>query len=194
MNTPQPLNSSEFRNISMDIVGGIMRATNSLILNTVKDVVGEHAVPIVDFLRNRKNISEFKIAEKTNMDIHIVRNVLYNLHGHNLATYHRKKDRQKGWYISYWTFNSKRIKDLVLKLKNNKLEKLKERLIKEEGNHDNFFMCKNACTRLDFDHATDFEYKCPECGQLLNQMDNSRTIENIKLNIKELEKGLKRGG
>lgn len=171
-----------------------MRMTNTMIMDTVKDVVGDHAVPIVEYLKNRKNISEFKIAEKTSLDIHIVRNVLYNLHGHNLVTYNRKKDRQKGWYISYWTFNARRVKDLVLKMKKTKLERLREGLFKEEKNRDNFYMCKNACTRLAFEQATEFEFKCPECGLLLNQQDNSKTIDNIRKNIVELEKELRMEG
>lgn len=55
-------------------------------------------------------------------------------------------------------------------------------------------MCSNACTRLDFESATNFEFKCPECGSLLNQQENLKTIEYLKSQIKELEKELKQMG
>ncbi len=165
-----------------------MALTNKKIQETVAQIGGETAVPIVEFLKNKKNISEFIIAEKTKLDMQTTRNTLYKLNGHNVATYIRKKDRQKGWYISYWTFNKKGVKDVIEKLKKHQLEKLSERLKKEEENKGNFFICRNACARLDFDQATEFEFKCPECGDLVHQQDNAKTIENIKAKIKELEK------
>ena len=73
------------------------------------------------------------------------------------------------------------------KLKRAKIDKLKERLHKEESNKGNFFICTKACARLDFEQATEFEFKCPECGTLLHQQDNVRTIDHIKERIKELE-------
>ena len=165
-----------------------MMLTNKKIEETITEVAGDSGIKIVDFLKKKKNISEFIIAEKTKLDMQTTRNVLYKLNGHNVATYIRKKDRKKGWYISYWTFNRGGVKDLIVKLKRQKLEKLKERLKKEEDNKGNFFICNQACARLDFEQATDFEFKCPECGNLLNQQDNAKTIDNIKARIKELEK------
>lgn len=161
--------------------------TNKKMYDTVGEVGGEPAVKIVEFLRNKKNISEFIIADKTKLDMQTTRSVLYKLNGTNVATYIRKKDRKKGWYISYWTFNRKGVKDLIVKLKKQKIAKLKERLEKEEQNKGNFYICSQACARLDFEQATEFDFKCPECGNLLNQQDNSKTIENIKGKIKELE-------
>ena len=153
----------------------------------INEVAGEKAVSVVEFLKDRKNISEFIIAEKTKLDMQTTRNILYILNSHNIAQYVRRKDRKKGWYISYWTFNRKRVKDLITKLRNEKIEKLTERLSKEEANKDSFFICKNACTRLDFDNAANYEYKCPECAALLTQQENSKTIINLKDRIKELQ-------
>jgi transcription initiation factor TFIIE subunit alpha len=168
-----------------------LRLTNKLIKETVAEVVGENALPIVEYIKDKKNISEFVVAEALKYDIHLVRQILYKLHDHNLATYNRKKDRQKGWYISYWTFNIPKVKELIKRTKVEKLDRLRDRLEKEENNKNCFFMCSNACTRLDFEHATNFEFKCPECGSLLNQQENLKTIENISVQIKELEKELK---
>lgn len=164
-----------------------MRITNNKIYDTVKEVVGEDSVKIVEFLKDKKNISDFKIAEKTDTDIHETRNILYRLFNHNLVTYYRKKDRQKGWYISYWTFNKKRVKDLIKNLNVSKLSKYKERLFEEEKNRGNFFLCPKACVRVGFEKATDFEFRCPECGSILDQQDNAKTIDFLRQRIKELE-------
>ncbi len=164
-----------------------MRVTNNKLYETVKEVVGEDTLKVVEFLKGKKNISDFKIAEKTESDIHEIRNILYRLFNHNLVTYYRKKDRQKGWYISYWTFNQKRVKDIVRQLNVSKLTKYSQRLLEEEENKDNFYLCPNACIRAGFEKATDFEFRCPECGSILNQQDNTKTIEFLKQKVKELE-------
>lgn len=166
-----------------------MRMTNKMAQETIMNAVGEDALPIVDFLKNRKNISEFIIAEKTDIEIHQVRNILYRMHSMNLATYKRKKDSKKGYYISYWTYFAKRLKDVSGDLKKRRLEQLQERLAREESNKGCFFLCTNACARLDFEQSTELDFKCPECGALLNQQDNTRTIEVLKEKIKEMLAG-----
>lgn len=163
-----------------------MRLTNDKIYNTISHIVGDDVIPLVKYLKDRKNISEFKIAEKINQEVNQTRNMLYRLHGLNLVTYHRKKDRQKGWYISYWTFNKNRVKDLIVQTRKKEIEKLAGRLQNEEENINSYFICPNMCARLDFERATDFDFKCPECGLLLKQQDNSKTIEYIKKRIREL--------
>ncbi len=164
-----------------------MVLTNKKIYGLINEIAGEKAVPIIEYLKNRKNVSEFIIADKVKMDMQTTRNILYTLNSYNVATYIRRKDRKKGWYISYWTFNRKRVKELNEKLRKEKIVKLRERLDKEEANKGNFFICSQVCARLDFEQATEFEFKCPECGNLLNQQDNSKTIENLKDKINELE-------
>ncbi len=165
-----------------------MKVTKQRIENVVKEVIGDDALKIVKYLDGRKNISEFTIAEKTKTHIQLTRNVLYRLNSEHLATYYRKKDRQKGWYISYWTLNKDRVKDLIDNIQRTKLQKLHERLQVEEANKNNFYMCQHACMRLDFAEATDFNFKCPECGSLLNLQDNTKTIAHIREQLKDLNK------
>lgn len=165
-----------------------MRLTKNIINNAVATTVGEDVLPLVDYLKDRKNISEFKIAEKLGTEVNQTRNMLYRLHTHNLVSYHKKKDKQKGWYISYWSFNAKRIKDLMHFEKKKKIEQLKERLQKETQYKNSFYICPSMCSRFDFDKATEYDFKCPECGNVLNHQDNSRTIEQIQSKICQLEK------
>jgi transcription initiation factor TFIIE subunit alpha len=166
-----------------------MRLSNNIIESVVREVVGEDGVLLVDFLKNNKNISEFKIAEVIKKEVNQTRNILYRLYENNLVSFMRKKDKKKGWYIYYWTFNQKRVKYLVGDLKGKKLAKLKERVEREK--EGNFFGCGNKCIRLDFDQATDFNFKCPECGTVLDHEDNTEVLEKIKKEIKEIEKELK---
>jgi len=162
------------------------RLTNQLIEKIVTEVIGEGAIPIINYLKGKTNVSEFKIAEAVKEEIHKTRNILYRLLENNLVSFKRKKDKKKGWYICYWDFHPEKIKYLISKLRKQKLESLKERLRREQNNH--FFMCRNACVRMDFEKATDFNFKCPECGELMNQIDNARTIDFLKDQIVKLEK------
>ncbi|MBL7050552.1 hypothetical protein ISS04_00125 [Candidatus Woesearchaeota archaeon] len=159
-----------------------MRLSNKIIEYVVGEVAGENALSIVNYLKNKKNISEFKIAEVLEKDIKEVRVLLYKLVNFNLVSSIRKKDKKKGWYIYYWTLNTDQIKYLLVDLKKKKLEKLNERLEREHGSL--FFTCENKCMRLNFDQSTNFEFKCPECGLLMNQENNKDIIKKLEEEIK----------
>jgi transcription initiation factor TFIIE subunit alpha len=166
-----------------------MKASTELVNDVVTEVAGEDVIPLVKALKNKKNVSEFKLAQQIKTEINLTRNMLYRLFDHNLVSFIRRKDKKKGWYIYYWTFNPKRVKGLTMNLRKRRLEKLKERLNRE--NSGQFYICQEKCIRLDFEQATNFEFKCPECGRLLNLDNNSDRIEQIKKEIKTLEKELK---
>lgn len=151
----------------------------------VCELVGAHAMPIVDFLAGKEKISEFIIAEELEMEINEVRNTLYRLLEHNLAMFLRKKDRIKGWYICYWDLNPGMVPQLKTKILRGKLEKLQQRLMEEE--RAQFYICRNACIRLTFDEAIEQEFKCGECGAILSEQDNTRTKEFLAERIADLE-------
>jgi len=163
--------------------------SNKIIEATIVEVAGEDVLPIVSFLKNKKNISEFKIAEVIKKEINTTRNMLYRMQEVNLVSFIRKKDKKKGWYIYYWTFKPKMIKHIVINLKKKKLSKLEDRILREKNNH--FFICQNKCIRLDFDQAMNFEFKCPECGEIMNQEDNLEKIRLIEEEIKNIKSELK---
>lgn len=167
-----------------------MNPSNNLITNIIRKVAGEETVLLYNVLKNKKNVSEFVLAEKLKEEINVVRNKLYRLYHANLVSFTRKKDKQKGWYIYYWTFNNKRIKFLMGDLKRELYEKLTEQARKEKSTH--FFMCKNKCMRLTFDRAVDFSYKCPECGSLMEQVDNAEKIRGLEKEIEHLRKEIEK--
>lgn len=160
-------------------------AAEDVITAVVGDVAGHDVLPLIQVLKGKKNVSEFTIAEELKEEINTIRNKLYRLYDFNLVEFTRKKDQKKGWYIYYWTFVPSRIPRLLREIKKKKLVKLKERLKAEQGSH--FFECANKCMRLTFDKAIDFEFKCPECGSLMNQEDNVKRIEGIMKEIETLE-------
>ncbi len=156
----------------------------------IKELAGEDTIVIVEALRGRQNVSELILTKELNIEINDLRNRLYRLYHANVVNFIKKKDKKKGWYIYYWTYYPEKIKYLALKIKKNRLNGLKERLKREKDNY--FFTCKNKCIRLDFDRASEFEFKCPECGELLIQEDNSKIIKQLEDEIKKLEDEIKK--
>ncbi|HIJ01410.1 TPA: hypothetical protein HA363_02055, partial [Candidatus Woesearchaeota archaeon] len=154
--------------------------------NVVRELVAEEAIQIVLYLIGKTKVSEFTVANDLDMEIHKARNLLYRLYEQNILSFIRKKDKIKGWYICYWDFNEKSIPFLSIKIKQQKLAKLQDRLEKESNS--TFYMCKSACTRMDFERAMEFNFKCPECGELMDEQNNARTLEFLKEKIKELKK------
>jgi transcription initiation factor TFIIE subunit alpha len=125
-----------------------MRLSNTTIEEVITKVAGHDVIPLVMALKNKKNVSEFKLADAIKQEVNITRNMLYRLYNANLVSFMRKKDKKKGWYIYYWTLDLKRIRYLLFELKKKRLKQLKERLEREQEGQ--FFICPNNCIRLDF--------------------------------------------
>ncbi len=147
----------------------------------VRELVGDHAMPIITFLSDKEKTSEFIVAEALGMEINEVRNTLYRLLEHNLVSFLRKKDRIKGWYICYWDYHPKMVPHLKHKILETRLERMTARLSKEEGAQ--FYICRSGCQRVTFDEAMEIQFKCGECGSILSEQDNQRTKEFLREQI-----------
>ena len=163
-----------------------MRLTPKKIEQILTGILGEDGLPLIRELLNKSNISEFDLATRTKKDIKIIRRMLYTLYNHNLVEFNRKKDKIKGWYIYYWTLLPESIRFSHFKMKRDLIEKLTEQLERER--RELFFVCPSKCVRLNFDQAMDLEFRCPECGELINQ-DN--TEEKIRLLIERMAEAKK---
>ncbi len=162
-----------------------MRLTQKKTEEIMLSILGEEGLPLIKELTGKQNVSEFELADKLKKDIKIVRKMLYLLYNHNLVSFIRKKDKIKGWYIYYWTLQPESIKFSYIKRKKELLAKLQQRL--EEESRELFFTCPNRCVRLNFDQAMDFEFHCPECGELLSQENNSERIETLRKKVAEIQ-------
>ncbi len=181
----------QYERISGSITGsskaGLVKPLNAKIAEVVRAAAGEDAIKLVKIMASGRTVSEFRIVRSARLDIQKVRNLLYRLHSSNLADYKRVKDNKKGIYVSYWTFNRAMVEELFTKLHQEKLQRFRERLDIETGNLNGFFICPAACTRADFARAEQQRFRCEECGQLLAQEDNTRTIDVLREKIREME-------
>lgn len=153
----------------------------------ISSLVGEETLKIINLLKKKKKLSEIALSNYLKKDIKIIRSLIYKLSNYNLVYSTKEKDKEKGWYIFYWSLNPKEIEYLYFKKKKEKLEKLKEELNKIKGL---IFSCSKQCVLLDFDQASEFEFHCPECGGLVEQTYNSKAEKELIKRIEKLEKEL----
>ncbi len=147
---------------------------------------GEIARQIVLFLiKNGENISEFVIAENLKVEINVIRKTLYMLQENNLVHSMRKKDKKKGWYIYYWTFDENQAKIMIERLKKERINSLKKRL--ELESETTYYTCSKKCIRMTFEHALENNFTCPVCDKVLKEIDNKKQINLIKKELELLE-------
>lgn len=165
-----------------------MRLTQKKIEEILISIIGEDGLPLLYELQRKDNISEFDLASKTKKDIKVIRKMLYFLYNHNLVSFMRKKDKVKGWYIYYWTILPENIRYIYIKLRKNTLARLQEQL--ETEKKELFFSCKTRCVRLNFDQGMEFEFHCPECGDLLAQDSSQEKLSQLHKAVQEAEQEL----
>ena len=158
-----------------------MNIPQKLIDETLTEIGGPEALGIYKILKNKENVNEFEIAEKLKLTINQIRNVIYKFEHHNLVSSNRKKDRKKGWYIYFFTFNKKEVENLVIRIKTEKINKLKKQLTRETSHE--YYMCPNQCMRVTTENALEHGFRCIECNSLLQ-------TEKIEKNIIKLKKDL----
>jgi len=161
---------------------------SSILEKFIDEIAGKDGVKLLNLMKEYENISEFNLAEDLKISINQARNLLYKFNSFNLTFSTRKKDRDKGLYIYYWTFNFKHARDLLISRKNHELILLHDELKKE--NEQRFYACKNNCTRLELEEAMEQDFKCNECGTLLQQEDSTKKIGEISHRISILNQEL----
>jgi len=151
----------------------------------VKDIGGSACIKILKLLEGKENVSEFVLAENMDMNINELRTYLYKLSEKNLIYSTRRKDKQKGWYVYYWTFNFRHGRDLIIKNKEKQLEDLKNKINNKEIPK---YICPNRCMSAYLEDAMEIQFKCPECNSLLKLKEIKYDEEVLKNKINEIEK------
>lgn len=166
-----------------------MRLTRKKVKDLLMTVLGEEFVPLLEELYGKEKVSEFDLADVLKEDIKVIRKRLYTLYNHNFVAYDRKKDKIKGWYIYYWTLIPENVKFTYVQNKKKLLKKLQEKLGTEQN--ELFYVCPNDCVRLNFDESLEYEFHCPECGELITQDDSAKRKKVLSEKIEELKEELK---
>jgi len=113
-----------------------------------------------------------------------VRRALFILYENDLASYRRLRDEDSGWLTYLWTFEYGKIPEQLESEMERLLAGLEERREYEMANE--FYLCEQCGIRFEFDEAMEFGFQCPDCGNSLDAMENTRLVEAMDERIDEL--------
>jgi transcription factor E len=154
----------------------------------VETTAGEQAVKIVELLYNKKDINEFLIAKKLGLTINQTRNLLYKLSNIGILTSTRKKDKRKGWYIYFWTFNVHKSLEVLANGIKSEIQQLESQLTSKKTKR--FYKCAVCGREVNEETALLSNFTCTECGEIYGLADNAIVIEEIAKKIAKLQKEL----
>lgn len=159
---------------------------NEIVEAVVSEAVGDDVLPLFKALRRKGEHAELELAERLGIEVNSLRNMLYRLHKHNLVRSERRRDPENGWHIYWWTFQNKGFEHLFTRLTKKNLLTLQKKLDKETSG--SFYKCSESCVRLEFDEAFSMDFRCPECGKLMDlSKNNPEHIKELREQISELK-------
>ena len=160
-----------------------------LLKELVRHVAGKNSDIIVDILKDKRDINEFKIAEKIKLTINQTRNILYKLFANEIVSFTRKKDKRKGWYIYFWTLNVPKAIQRFIIVKKKEINEMKHLIASYE--HKHFYVCPGCSIEMNEESAMHHSFTCPECGKLLQLETHEKKIQELKTRIENFDKELK---
>lgn len=147
--------------------------SDAAVRQTLIEIGGENALAIV---RNfYDNHSDEELAKKLKIKISDVRATLNKLHNEGLVNYMREKDSETGWYSYSWSLNHERME----KWANTQTEKLN--MISDESG-EQYYFCPSCgmSTVIDFESASNWDFRCERCNRLLEFIDEKRMNELVE--------------
>ncbi len=147
---------------------------------------GEEYIRVARALLNSENATDEEIASATGLKINTVRKTLYDLFGKSLITGVRVRDLKRGWFVYRWRAQRDQVDGFINTQKKKSMDRLRQRLEFEE--HHEFYSCgKPECKKLTFEESIEVFFKCPECTQTLNLIDNSQIKEALIWKLQQMK-------
>jgi len=147
---------------------------------------GEDAVRVVEVLEGVHEIVDIEIANKTQIQLKMVRKALYSLYDHSIVALRRCRDKETGWFIFNWRLQPDQLEGFIQNEKRRVLEKLEIRL-EYEKSHE-FYGCQTlSCKRFPFEEASELLFKCPACNRPMMYLNNDRIVETLTRKIEQIK-------
>ncbi|MCP8313694.1 MAG: transcription factor [archaeon] len=151
---------------------------------------GEEYVKVARALLNNENATDEEIASATGLKINTVRKALYDLFERSLISGIRVRDLKRGWFVYRWRAQRDQTDSFIEIQKKKSLERLKDRLI-YESDHEFYHCGMLTCPKRTFEESIDVFFKCPNCGKILDLIDNSEVKKALDWKIKEITEEMK---
>jgi len=161
-----------------------LKINDPLVKKFVENKINPEAYKVLTAIKRGK--TDEQIAKATRLKVNTIRNLLNRLHYLGLIQYTKEKAKNSNWYTYTWFLRKERLRELLEEEYKEELQKLEER-INFEKNYV-FFTCKNKCSKLPFELAFEYDFKCPECGEVMEQVDNEKELKKIERKMKQIKK------
>ena len=160
-----------------------LKLSNRQVKKFLEDIVGKSGVEVLEACE--APCTDDIIAKQTGLKLNSIRSLLNQLHYAGLIAYDREKNPETNWYTYTWFAKTDKIAEIIQEKWRHRLEELQNKL-DYESNYV-FFECAGKCEKLPFELATEYDFKCPECGSELRNVDNKARVKEVVEEIKELE-------
>jgi len=125
------------------------------------------------------------LPRKPGLELNDVRRALFILYENDLATYPTAARRGLGVAHTYlWTFHYENIPEALESEMYRLLDALEQRRAYERDNE--FYLCETCGIRFEFAEAMEFGFECPECGNQVETMENTRLVDAMDGRIDRL--------
>jgi len=153
------------------------------IVSTIAPSGGER---IIEIIYNKKNVNEFLISKKLELTINQTRNILYKLLDVGLVKFIRKKDKKKGgWYTYFWTLNVKKSLELLKRKITEQISLLEKN--SEKRKKERHYFSPGASIEYTEEEALEYQFVCPETGEVLELKDDSKLVDEIDIELSKLK-------
>ena len=114
-----------------------------------------------------------EIAEKLGVKVSDVRVALNKLANLGIVYYKRRRDKETGWFYYEWSVDAQKFKSWIDREFNKKYDDLIRRVQEEE-----IYYCPSCgiSQTFSFDEAADLTFKCPNCGENLDILDEETVL------------------
>ena len=148
------------------------------------ELVGPKGMPVAAAPPDGE-VTDEELAEELGLELNDVRRALFILYENDLASYRRLRDEDSGWLTYLWTFKYENIPEKLEEEMYRLLDALEKREDYERNNE--FYLCEHCGIRFEFDEAMEFGFQCPECGDQVESMENTRLVDAMDERIAKLQ-------
>ncbi|VVB70150.1 Transcription factor E [uncultured archaeon] len=152
----------------------------------VQKISGDNGLKVFQIIGD--GVTDDVIEKKANIKVAEVRSILNHLHSFGVVDYSREKNLTTGWYTYTWKINEERaVQNYIQSLK-----KEKKMLAERASGLDNTvtFYSKKTGRSFSFEEAFENQFKCPETGNTLKEIDKNQERKSISKRIQEIDKTL----
>jgi len=156
---------------------------NPVIQKYLHELVGPKGMPVAAAPPDGE-VTDEELAEELGLELNDVRRALFILYENDLASYRRLRDEDSGWLTYLWTFEYDKIPEQLEEEMYRLLDGLTER--REYERENEFYLCEQCGIRFEFGEAMEFGFECPQCGNQVETMENTRLVTAMEERIDEL--------